>query len=194
MADPVRKVEKAFTYSDYINWPDDKRYEVIGGEAYNMAPAPSERHQGVSGVLYGEFYIYLKGKQCKVYHAPFDVAFPEKGETFDTSTNVVQPDIVIICDKDKIIPRGCCGPPDLVVEILSPSTASNDMKNKRRLYQKSGVKEYWIIDPIHKTVQIYKVNKKGRYGFPETYGEDDKIKVGLFKDELEIDLSIVFAE
>jgi len=159
-----------------------------------MAPAPGERHQGVSGELFTEFSVYLRGKKCKVYHAPFDVAFPEKGETFETSTNVVQPDIIIICDKDKIISRGCYGAPDLIVEILSPSSASTDMKDKRKLYQRFGVKEYWVVDPLHKIVQIYKLDEQGKYGFPETYGENDKIKVGIFNDELEIALSVVFAE
>jgi len=194
MAEPVRKTEEVFTYSDYASWPDDRRYEIISGQAYSMAPAPGERHQGVSGELFTEFSVYLRGKKCKVYHAPFDVAFPEEGETFETATNVVQPDITIICDKDKIIPRGCSGAPDLVAEILSPSSASSDMKDKRRLYQRFGVKEYWIVDPLHKTVQIYKLDEQGKYGFPETYGENDKIKVSMFNDELEISLSIVFAE
>ena len=194
MAEPLKKVQGYFTYSDYASWPDDKRYEIIEGKAYNMAPAPGERHQWVSIVLSSEFFNYLKGKKCRVYTAPFDVALPEKGETFETSTNVVQPDIVIICDKEKITPRGCFGAPDLIVEILSPSTAAKDMKDKRRLYQRFGVKEYWIADPIHKTVQIYKLNKKGRYDFPKIYAEDDKIKVDLFNDELEIDLSIIFSE
>ena len=193
MADPLRKIQK-FTYSDYALQPDDKRYELIEGILYNMAPAPGERHQGVSSELHLEFGNYLRGKKCKVYHAPFDVAFPEKEETFETATNVVQPDMVIICDKEKITSRGCLGAPDLVVEILSPGTASHDLKDKRRLYQKFGVKEYWIVDPIYKTIQIYKINKEGRYGFPETYAENDKIKVGLFNNELEIALNVVFAE
>jgi len=194
MADPIRKAEKSFTYSDYATWADDNRYEVIAGVAYSMAPAPSERHQWASIALSSEFFTYLKDKECRVYSAPFDVAFPEEGETFDTSTNVVQPDIVIICDKDKIIQRGCCGAPDLVVEILSPSTAPKDLKDKRKLYQRFGVKEYWIVDPIHKTIQVYKLDEQGKYSFPETYAGDDKIKVGIFNDELEIDLLVVFAE
>jgi len=193
MSDSLRKIEKVFTYSDYSTWSDDKSYEIIGGRAYNMAPAPGERHQGVSGELYLEFGNYLRGKKCKVYHAPFDVVFPEEGETFESATNVVQPDIVVICDRDKITHRGCFGAPDLVVEILSPSTAPRDMKDKRRLYQSFGVREYWIVDPVHKTVQVYKLDEKGKYGFPETFAGDDKIKAGIFNDELEIDLAVIFA-
>jgi len=194
MADPIRKENRLYTYSDYAAWSDDKRYEVIGGKVFNMAPAPSERHQGVSVQLVIEFGSYLRGKKCRVYDAPFDVAFPEEGEKFETATNVVQPDIVIICDKDKIIPRGCLGAPDLVAEILSPSTAPTDLKVKRKLYQRFGVKEYWIVDPVHKSIQVYQLDAQGKYSFPATYAGDDIIKVGIFKDDLEIDLATVFAE
>ena len=194
MADPARKIKRIFTYSDYAVLPDDKRYEIINGNIYSMAPAPDERHQGVSSNLHGEFYIYLKGKKCKLYHAPFDVAFPEEGETFETATNIVQPDIAIICNKERIISRGCFGPPDLIVEILSPSSAKRDTKIKRKLYQKFGVKEYWIADPANKRIDVYKLKEDGRFGFPEIYAEDDKLKVGIFNDELEIDLTVVFAE
>ena len=194
MADPLLKEAKILTYSDYIFWPDDKRYEIIGGLSYSMAPAPGERHQGVSGELYIEFGTYLRGKKCKVYHAPFDVVLPEKGETFDTSRNVVQPDISVICDKKKITPRGCHGSPDLIIEILSPSTARRDVKEKRKLYRRFSVKEYWIVDPLNRRVDIYKLNKDGYYEFPEVYAEDDKIKVSLFNDELIVDLSVIFAE
>jgi len=192
MADALKKEKRIYTYSDYAAWSDDKRYEVIGGESYSMAPGPSDIHQGSLGELFTEFSLYLRGKKCRAFVAPFDVVLPEEGETFETASNIVQPDIIIICDKDKITRRGCYGTPDLVVEILSPSTASNDMKVKRRLYEKFGVKEYWIVDPVHKTVQIYKGDEQGKYSFPETYAGDDKIQVDMFNGELEIDLSIIF--
>jgi len=192
MADALKKEKRIYTYSDYAAWSDDKRYEVIEGESYSMAPGPSDIHQGALGELFTEFSLYLRGKKCRAFVAPFDVVLPEEGETFETASNIVQPDIIIICDKDKITRRGCYGTPDLVVEILSPSTASNDMKVKRRLYQKFGVKEYWIVDPVHKTVQIYKGDEQGKYSFPETYAGDDKIQVDMFNGELEIDLSIIF--
>jgi Uma2 family endonuclease len=149
-------------------------------------------HQDVSVQLVVEFGSYLRGKKCKVYHPPFDVILPEEGETLETAKNIVQPDIFVVCDKDKITPGGCYGAPDLVVEILSPSTAKRDIKDKRKLYQRAGVREYWIVDPVHKTVHVYKVDEEGKYSFPETYTEDDKIKVGIFNDEQEIDLSVVF--
>ncbi|MEQ8167715.1 MAG: Uma2 family endonuclease [Candidatus Eremiobacterota bacterium] len=194
MADTVKKSEKKFTYSDYATWHDDKRYEIISGQVYTMAPGASDMHQDVSVQLVVEIGSYLRGKKCKIYHPPFDVILPEDGDTLETAKNIVQPDIFVVCDKEKIIHRGCYGAPDLVVEILSPSTAKRDIKDKLKLYQRSGVREYWIVDPVHKTVQVYKVDEEGKYSFPETYTEDDKIKVGIFNDELEIDLSVVFVK
>jgi len=158
-----------------------------------MAPGASDMHQDASVQLIIEFGNYLRGKKCKVYHPPFDVILPEEGETFENATNIVQPDIFIVCDKDKRTPRGCYGPPDLVAEILSPSSAKRDTKIKHKLYQRSGVKEYWIVDSVHKRVDVYKLKDDGKYGFPEIYAEDDKIKVGIFNDELEIDLAVIFA-
>lgn len=91
MADPIRNVDKTFTYTDYASWPDDKRYELIAGVAYSMSPGASDMHQDVSVQLVTEFSVYLRGKKGKVYHPPFDVILPEEGETFETASNVVQP-------------------------------------------------------------------------------------------------------
>ena len=106
MSEPVKKGNRIYIYSDYASWKDDKRYEIIGGEAYNMAPSASDLHQGVSAQILAEFVIYLRNKKCRVFHAPFDVILPEEGETFETSSNVVQPDILVVCDKEKITRRG----------------------------------------------------------------------------------------
>ena len=192
MADSAKKVMDFFTYSDYLAWPEDKSYEVIEGVAYSMAPRASEIHQDVSGELFYFFKHYLRDKKCKVYHPPFDVILPEKGETLETASNVVQPDLFIVCDKDKRTDRGCLGAPDLIIEILSPSSVKRDTKVKRKLYQRFGVKEYWIADPAYKSIQVFKLNKDGRYDFPEIYAEDDKIKAGIFNDELEIELDVIF--
>ncbi|MCP4138243.1 MAG: Uma2 family endonuclease [bacterium] len=181
------KNDEIFTYGDYVTWPDDERWELIDGVAYNMGPAPTRWHQEIFGALFGELYLYLKGKKCKVYAAPFDVRFPEGKEKDDRVLTVVQPDISVICDKKKLDDKGCRGAPDLVIEILSPSTASKDVKEKFFLYQKHGVKEYWIIHPDEKIIEVFKSDKKGKYGAPEMYSFDDEIKVGIFK-ELVIDL------
>ncbi len=194
MAEALKKGKNIYTYSDYALWPDEERWEIIHGEAYNMAPGASDIHQDTSGELYLEFGNYLRGKTCRVYHPPFDVILPEEGETFETASNIVQPDITVICDKNKITKKGCFGAPDLIIEILSPSSARRDTKDKRRLYQKFGVKEYWIADPVHKKVDVYRLGEDGKYKFPDIYAGDDKIKVGIFNNELEIDLAVIFRE
>lgn len=192
MADPLKKEKRIYTFADYITWPDDELWEIIDGVPYNMTP-PTLNHERVSGALFNKFYNYLEGKTCEVFSAPFGVRFPKEDEPDEYIKNALMPDITVVCDKKKLDDRGCRGAPDLIVEILSPSTAKRDIKAKRHLYQRSGVKEYWIADPLHKTLQVYKLDKEGKYGFPETYGEDDKIKVGIFNDELEIELAKVFA-
>lgn len=193
MAEALRKENRIYTYRDYASWPDDERWEIIEGEAYNMSPGAKASHQRYLRRLLTEFEVYLRGKTCEVFASPFDVIFPEDGETVDTATNTVQPDIMVICDSKKIFEDKCClGAPDLVIEILSPSTASKDMKKKRLLYERFGVKEYWIVDPVHKTVQVFILGEDKLYGKASIYSSEDKIKVGLFAD-LEINLKVIFA-
>ncbi len=192
MADALKEKKRIYTFADYMTLPDDELWEILDGVPYNMAP-PGLNHERVSGELYYFFKHYLRGKTCEVFSAPFGVRFPEEDEPDEYVKDALMPDITVVCDKKKLDDRGCRGAPDLIVEILSPSTAKRDIKSKRQLYQNSGVKEYWIVDPLHKTLQVYKLDDQGKYGFPETYGEDDKIKVGIFNNELEIDLTTVFA-
>ncbi|MBI4778090.1 Uma2 family endonuclease, partial [Candidatus Desantisbacteria bacterium] len=125
----ARKKEERFTYGDYLKWPDDQRWELIDGVAYDMSPAPSRKHQKVVGELFAQFHSYLKDKSCEVYVAPFDVRLPEVDEGVaplaadEEIITVVQPDIVVVCDRDKLDDRGGRGAPDIVIEILSPWTA-----------------------------------------------------------------------
>jgi Uma2 family endonuclease len=191
---PRLKQKERFTYADYLTWLDDERWELIDGVAYAMSPAPGSVHQRISMDLSRQFSTFLKGKRCKVYAAPFDVRLPEQpGLTDDKLETVVQPDIVVICDTSKIGTRGICGAPDLVIEILSPSTAAFDIKEKFDLYQKHLIKEYWIIHPAEMTVFVYQLDEKGVYGSPKRYAAGDKVPVPLL-GELVIDLGEVFAE
>jgi Uma2 family endonuclease len=193
MAEALKKENRIYTYRDYASWPDDERWEIIEGEAYSMSPGAKASHQRYLRRLLNKFENYLEGKTCEVFDSPFDVVLPEEGETVDTATNTVQPDIMVICDSKKIFEDKCClGAPDLVIEILSPSTASKDMKKKRLLYERFNVKEYWIVDPVHKTVQVFTLGEDKLYGKSNIYTSEDKIKVGLFAD-LEIDLKVIFA-
>ena len=143
MESTAKKLNKKFSYSDYLNWPEDERFELIDGVAYDMSPAPGTEHQSVSFELAGILYNFLKNKKCRAFSAPFDVRLPDMEKTADSETfTVVQPDITVICDENKIDERGCKGAPDVVIEILSQSTAYRDETEKLRLYEKHKVKEY----------------------------------------------------
>ena len=142
--------EQRFTYEDYCTWPDDERWELIDGIPFKM-DAPSRYHQKISVNVLIKIANFLVNKTCEVYHAPFDVRL-NVGEGKDT---VVQPDIVVICDRNHLDHKGAKGAPEFVIEILSPSTVHHDRVRKLEKYQQYGVKEYWIVDPISKTVAVY---------------------------------------
>lgn len=181
-----------YTYEDYLSWPDDKRFEIIDGVIYDMTPAPLRIHQKISLKLSMQFANYLDDKKCELYYSPFDVLLPKSQDEKEANiTTVVQPDISVICDLNKLIEKGCKGAPDLIIEISSSSTFRKDMLEKFNLYEKSGVREYWLVRPQEKIVIVFKLGKDGRYGRPDLYGQEDEIKVGIF-DNLEIKLNKVF--
>jgi len=190
---PQLKKDTKFTYGDYVNWPEDERWELIDGYAYNMSPAPSRRHQQISRDLEFQIVSFLVDKPCEVYDAPFDVRLPEADEKDENVETVVQPDIVVVCDENKLDDKGCRGAPDLIIEILSPATAAKDMKTKLSLYEKHGVKEYWVVHPTDNVIMVFKLGKNKMYGKPEVYTEEDKIKTAILEG-LEIDLGKVFQE
>jgi len=194
MALPRTKQNEKFSYADYLTWPDEDRWEIIDGESYMMSPAPTRKHQGISLELCRQFANHLKGKPCKVYDAPFDVRLAESADELDENTyTVVQPDIVVICNPSKLDDRGCNGAPDIVLEITSPATASYDLTTKFDLYQRHGVKEYWIVLSVEQAVMVFKLQQNGLYGQPDRYGATDKIAVTML-DEFIVDLAEVFTE
>jgi Uma2 family endonuclease len=147
--------DQYYTYADMLEWDESLRAEIIDGEIYMMAP-PAREHQDISGELHGQLWTFLKGKPCKVYPAPFGVRlFPKDDLSDDT---VVEPDIVVVCDHSKLDDRGCNGAPDLVIEILSPSNTQRDRIVKFRKYLAAGVREYWVVDPGQKTVEVHILN------------------------------------
>lgn len=184
-----KKKDGDFTYGDYLTWNDEKRCEIFDGKIYMMT-APTIEHQFILGEIYRQFANYLVGKPCKVFPAPFDVRLTEGNESDIDSKNVVQPDITIVCDNKKLSGTGCFGTPDLIIEILSKSTSRIDMRKKFKLYEKSGVKEYWIVHPYEKWITVY-ILKNEEYIVEGTYFQEHKIKVNLFGG-LEIDLETVF--
>ncbi|HNW36110.1 MAG TPA: Uma2 family endonuclease [Candidatus Ozemobacteraceae bacterium] len=186
----IRKKE-TYTYGDYLTWPDDERWEIIDGEAYNMTPAPTPLHQEISGNLFGLFWNQLRDKPCKVFTAPFDVRLPDEDEASEDVRTVVQPDILVVCDETKIDPRGLRGAPDIVIEILSPTSASRDHILKRRIYERHGVKEYWLIDPVNRIVSVYHATADGCFGNHEVYNDEAKIHTTVLPG-LTIDMSEVF--
>ena len=158
------KSDKRYTYADYLTWPDNERWELIDGMAYNMSPAPTFRHQRLTGMFYNILMNKLKSGSCVVGIAPLDVVLSEY--------DVVQPDVIVVRDKQKITEANVQGAPDLVIEVLSPSTAIKDKREKKALYEKYGVREYILVDPIESYVERF-VLKNGKYGVPEIFGHQE---------------------
>lgn len=176
-----------YTYADYCTWDNSERWELIDGVPYAMSPAPSNAHQSISTELVYRLRRHLEGKPCKVFHAPYDVRL----NAADEDDTVVQPDLVVICDRSKIDDKGCKGAPDLIIEILSPSTSRHDRIVKMDLYQRSGVREYWMLDPDTKTLQVLLL-ENGRYVITG-YLDEDTVPVTVLPG-CEIVLKEVFAE
>ena len=183
----VRK-ERYYTYDDYCSWEDDQRWELIDGVAYAMAPAPSIGHQSVLVELASQLSTFLLGKPCKVLVAPCDVRLnADAGD--DT---VVQPDILVVCDESKLQDgRSVVGAPDLMIEILSPSSVKHDKITKLALYQRSGVPEYWIVDPGAATVAVYSL-KHGSGYLSRLYDKQDTAVPVEALDGCAVNLAYVF--
>ena len=156
-----KPVEKKYTYDDYLSWQDDQRWEIIDGKVYAMSPAPKPLHQVISRRITLFLGPLLEGKKCSLYYAPADVVFSEY--------NVVQPDIFVVCDLNKITDTNIKGAPDFIVEILSPSTAAKDQQEKKELYEKYGVKEYLLVDPDGQCVHRYVLDDNNRYGDSQVF-------------------------
>ena len=170
--------EKHYTYADYLQWPDETRYELIDGEAFLMSPAPLVEHQEVAGEVYYQLRNQLDGQPCRPYIAPVDVRLPRADEADAAIDTVVQPDVLVVCDPHKIDRRGVRGAPDWVLEVLSPSTAAHDQIAKRRTYERAGVREYWLVHPGDRTLTVY-VLENGQYGRPEIYELKDETPIGV---------------
>jgi len=186
---------KRYSYADYLTWIDDKRRELING-FINLMSAPWRRHaRALSNLAYRiESFIKMKKGKCHAYIAPFDVRLPLHGSTDDDKIfDVVQPDICVICDRSKLDDRGCIGAPDLIVEVLSPSTLKMDWNYKFNLYEAAGVREYWIVDPKAKMANVFLLQPDGRYDLGTIYECGQQAPVHVLEG-LEIDIQELFED
>ncbi|SPF33831.1 conserved hypothetical protein [Candidatus Desulfosporosinus infrequens] len=181
---------KIHTYADYLTWPENERWEIIDGVPY-MQFAPKWQHQSISSELHRQISNYLFEKPCRVFAAPFDVCLLEHNQNDDDISNIVQPDLVIVCDETKLRKTGYFGVPNLIIEISSPSTTRLDRVVKFNKYEKAGVQEYWIVEPNGKYVYVFTLQENKRYGRPGAYTEEDKVQVAIFTD-FTVDLKLVF--
>jgi Uma2 family endonuclease len=161
-----KATDRRFTYADYRQWPADERWELIDGVAYALAPAPTISHQTLAGQLFRQIDEALDGAPFRTLIAPVDVLLPTPDEVDDRTTTVVQPDILVVCDPKKITERNVRGAPDWIIEVLSPATARHDHLTKRALYERAGVREYWLVHPVDRVITVYAL-KDGHYGGPE---------------------------
>ncbi len=162
----AKKIDKRYTVKDYLAWDDDGRWEIIGGLAYDMSPAPGTKHQQVVLKIVSYLENLLGGKTCRPFMAPTDVVLSE--------VDVVQPDVFVVCDPEKITDANIQGAPDLVIEVLSPSTALKDTREKKALYEKSGVKEFIVIHPLELYVERFVLRENG-FGVPDVFGPSDEL-------------------
>lgn len=182
---PLENAIPRYTLADYLTWPDEERWELIGGIAYAMSPAPTVRHHDVSVGLFGHLKDKLKGKPCKPFIAPVDVIL--------STVDVVQPDVFVVCDPAKITEKNIQGAPDLVVEILSPSTAAKDLREKKALYEKSGVREYLVLDSLECYAQRYHLQGDGRFGAADIFACGEELPLASLP-EIVLPLWEIFGE
>lgn len=203
MSERASQSKRRYTWGDYQTWPDDERWEIIGGEAFllssrprtgkeliqaeqaalhAMSPSPIYRHQRVATNLTRELGIHFKGHRCQLIGAPMDVVFSEE--------DVVQPDLMVVCSAGQIKRTHIEGAPALVVEILSDASASRDRLEKLNLYARAGVKEYWIVTPHPSLVEVLWL-EGGRYVVHKVFGKDDTLTSPTFP-EMRIALADVF--
>ncbi len=190
-------LEGIYSYADYLTWQLEETVELIRGKIMLMAPAPNVKHQRISRNLLLVIGNYLHKNRCQVFHAPFDVSLYDsrKSKLADREIfSVVQPDLCVICDPEKLTVQGCSGAPDWVVEILSPNNSKRDARIKYALYEESGVTEYWLVYPYEQSVYQFVLNAETqKYQLYAMYAEDELVTPYLFPD-LNIDLADVFAD
>ncbi|HRK74697.1 MAG TPA: Uma2 family endonuclease [Rhodothermales bacterium] len=196
-------LSQQYTYADYLKWAFQERVELLRGYVYRMSPAPNRMHQDISWQLQKIIAFYIDDKPCRAYTAPFDVRLVLRAD-FQLSKRVrrqtvndqevmtvLQPDLCVICDLEKLDDRGCLGAPDLVIEILSPGNTRTEMKEKFSIYEEVGVREYWVVQPEYRNVLVYDRNRRGVFVARTVYSEEDVLISSVFPD-MAIELKEVF--
>ncbi len=186
-------LNKRYTHADYYSWRDDARRELIDGFISILSSSPGTLHQSILISLAVEISMYLKKKKSHVFMAPFDIRLSQNGEKDDDKIyTVVQPDICVIIDSSKLDERGCLGAPDFIAEIVSPSNSKHDVETKFQLYQKHGVREYWIVFPNDKSISVFMLSESRKYEMVGMYAGDSKVPVNIINGDLLIDLTDIF--
>ncbi len=178
----AQKLKNGYTYADYASWPKDERWELLAGEAHAMSPAPSTRHQRISHNLSFQLELYFRGKPCQVFPAPTNLKLSE--------SDVLQPDLMVVCDPSQIQPQFIAGPPRLVVEVVSPGSENHDHVRKLRTYAKYGVSEYWIVTPFPSRVDVFQLDGEA-YRLQGAYEKTECLVSATFP-ELSVALTEVF--
>lgn len=183
-----------YTYADYLKWTIQERFELIKGKVFKMSPGQATKHQWVVGHIFYKLYNFLKDdKPCKVFVAPFDIRLPRQSKDDASITTVVQPDVSVVCDAEKIDARGIIGAPDIVVEVLSPGNNRKELAHKYEIYQESGVKEYWLVHPTEKTFFRYILDENRQYQPQQLLTIGDKVTTSVLPGFV-LDLDDVFED
>jgi len=186
-----------YSYADYLTWQLEETVELIRGKIMLMSPAPNVKHQQISRNLLLKVGNYLNKNPCQIFQAPFDVSLYNRRKSILASQeiySVVQPDLCVICDTEKLTIQGCSGAPDWIIEILSTGNTKKEMRLKYDLYQENGVTEYWLVYPYEQALYQFVLNAQtDSYQLFAMHAGDD-IAIPYLFPELSIDLTDIFAE
>ena len=181
-----------YSYADYLSWDIEEMVELIKGKVFRQIAAPRTNHQKVSFTIAGKLYDFLKGKKCQGFTAPFDVRLPSLSKKNEDIFTVVQPDICVVCDPEKLDKAGCVGAPDLIMEILSPGNKKKELQDKYEVYEESVVKEYWVIHPEEQMLMKYTLTD-GKYVASKLFASGEVVASACLEG-FQLDLEEVFGE
>ncbi len=188
--EPFIDYQKTYTYADYLKLEIEEIVEIIRGKIFRMSPAPRVIHQSLSGNIFSKIHTGLKGKSCKVFHAPIDIVLPLENKKRNKSTTIVQPDICVICEVKIIEDKAVFGTPEFIIEIIAGQKVKKDTQIKFNLYEEAGVSEYWIVFAEMRFVEVF-ILENGRFQRLNAFSEDDQIPCKTLP-ALEISIDDVF--